>query len=152
MPVNRPQPLEQLLDNGQFRQLCHHSQVLRILQRHFVAFCDTHGLRLCRVANYRNGILVIEVGSAAWRQRLQLLRSLLLTEMRAQLPQLASLEVVQNPAIAKARADALVPGNSPPQTKKLSQATASHLEALADKAPPGLREKLRRLAALAGEK
>jgi len=148
MPINRPQPLEQLLNDGQFRRLCRHSQVLRTLQRHFGACCDKHRLQQCRVANFRNGILVIEVGSAAWRQRLNLLRVTLLSELRQQLPQLVTLEVVQNPAMVNAAGSR----TSTERKRKISPQAAAHLEALAATAPPGLQEKLRRLAALAGEK
>jgi len=148
MPINRPQPLEKLLNDSQFRQICRHSQVLQTLQRQFQICCDKHGLRQCRVANFRNGILVIEVGSAAWRQRLNLLRATVLSELRQSLPQLVSLEVVQNPAMAN------VPASRPsPEVKRtISPQAAAHLEELAATAPPGLKEKLRKLAALAGEK
>ncbi|WP_341502935.1 DciA family protein [Gallaecimonas sp. GXIMD4217] len=112
-----------------------------------------------RVANLRQGTLVIEVASAAWLTRLRYQREELLSQFRQQIhPSLTSLDLRINPAAARR------PG-SPEQRdvlttpiqgqdslkenrRRISSEAAARLKELAADAPPGLKEKLERLAAL----
>ncbi len=105
--------------------------------------CDDY----CRVANLRQGILVIEVASGAWATRLQQLRIEFMAQIRQQIiPTLLSIEIKVNPALfVKAEP-------AKPNTRKISQQTAEHLESLAEQAPAGLAATLLRLAKLARRK
>jgi len=98
----------------------------------------------CRVANLRQGILVIEVASGVWSTRLTQLRNSLMAEMRRYLlPTLVSIEIKVNPSL-------FVEAEPPkPNSRTISPQTAEHLEALAEHSPPKLAQKLQRLAALA---
>jgi len=98
----------------------------------------------CRVANYRLGILIIEVTSGVWSTRLTQLRSELMRQMRQGiLPSLVSIEIKVNPSLF------IQPTVPKPNSRKISPQTAEHLNALAQHSPPALAEKLQRLAKLA---
>lgn len=98
----------------------------------------------CRVANLRQGILVIEVTSGVWSTRLTQLRSNLLSELRSSiLPTLISIEIKVNPSLF------VQPEPLKANSRKISAQTAEHLAALAEHSPPELAQKLQRLAALA---
>lgn len=98
----------------------------------------------CRVANLRQGILVIEVASGVWSTRLSQLRSNLLSEFRSKLfPTLISIEIKVNPSLF------IQPEPPKKNSRKISAQTAQHLQALAEQAPPALAQKLQRLAAKA---
>lgn len=99
----------------------------------------------CRVANLRQGILIIEVASGAWATRMKANRLSLLAQLRQQLlPTLSSIDIQINPKLFVSHQPPPVPNS-----RKISDATAEHLAALADSAPKELAEKLQRLANLA---
>lgn len=55
----------------------------------------------CRVANFRQGILVLETANASWMMRLRYEQPALLSALRAQiLPSLSSIDIRINPANA----------------------------------------------------
>lgn len=114
----------------------------------------------CRVANYRQGVLVLEVANASWLVRLRYEQPMLLSTLRAEiLPSLASIDIKINPklTINNQTAADLVRSYTPSMAKentpmrKLSAQSAEQLRDLAARSPEKLREKLERLAALAGE-
>lgn len=98
----------------------------------------------CRVANLRQGILVIEVSSGVWSTRLTQLRSHFIDQLRRTLlPSLISIEIKVNPSL-------FVQAPEPKaNSRKISAQTAEHLSALAQHSPPELAKKLERLAKLA---
>ena len=98
----------------------------------------------CRVANLRQGTLVIEVASGAWNTRLQQLRMQFMTEIRRDIiPNLFTIEIKVNP-------DLFIKAEPPKDNpRKISQQTAEHLNTLAQHAPPALAKTLLRLAKLA---
>ena len=54
----------------------------------------------CRVANFRQGILVLETANASWMMRLRYEQPALLSALRAQiLPSLSSIDIRINPAL-----------------------------------------------------
>ena len=100
--------------------------------------------QLCRVANFRQGMLVIEVASGAWATRFKANRAGILTQLRQHLPTLASIDIQINPGLFVSHQ--VEPKANP---RHISTATAEHLQTLADSAPKELAEKLQRLANLA---
>ncbi|MDP2561469.1 DUF721 domain-containing protein [Psychrobium sp. 1_MG-2023] len=111
-------------------------------------FLTTHLLpdseNYCRVANLRQGVLVIEVASGVWSTRLLQLKEHFLLQIRQQLiPNLANIEIKVNPQL-------FVTKPAPkPNSREISAQTAEHLNTLAEHAPAELAEKLQRLAKLA---
>ncbi|MGL6017461.1 MAG: DUF721 domain-containing protein [Gibbsiella quercinecans] len=114
----------------------------------------------CRVANFRQGILVLETANASWMMRLRYEQPNLLSALRGQiLPSLSSIDIRINPALmvkgSNQQADAAKkkPGGEKPAAplRPLSQESAEQLRGLASRSPEKLRKTLERLAALAGE-
>ncbi|CRL61025.1 DUF721 domain-containing protein [Proteus penneri] len=110
----------------------------------------------CRVANYRNAILIIEVANASWLTRLRYEAPSLLSALRQEiLPSLSSIDIKINPSLGiKQEERSLISSlkeQAPIKRRHLSLESAQSLKYLAEKSPKKLREKLERLAALAGE-
>ncbi|ATG16618.1 DUF721 domain-containing protein [Providencia alcalifaciens] len=113
---------------------------------------------MCRVANYRNNIMVIEVANASWMTRLNYERTNLLSALRSSiLPSLSSIDIRINPdLIRKSKQNSSLNKQSVNQRenrnqRQISTQTAEQLLRLAEKSPKGLKERFERLAALAGE-
>lgn len=110
----------------------------------------------CRVANYRNAILIIEVANASWLTRLRYETPSLLSALRQEiLPSLSSIDIKINPSLGiKQEKRSLISSlkeQEPAKRRQLSLESAQSLKYLAEKSPKKLRERLERLAALAGE-
>ncbi|MTC73701.1 DUF721 domain-containing protein [Providencia sp. wls1919] len=113
---------------------------------------------MCRVANYRNNIMVIEVANASWMTRLNYEKMNLTSALRSSiLPSLSSIDIRINPdLIRKSKQNSSLNKQSVNQKenrnqRQISTQTAEQLLRLAKKSPKGLKEKFERLAALAGE-
>ncbi|WP_202112714.1 DUF721 domain-containing protein [Gilliamella sp. Pas-s95] len=102
----------------------------------------------CRVANYRQGVLVLEVSSASWLTRLKYEQSNLISEIRKNiLPSLSSIQYKINPNISTKLSQCHC------QASKLSllssvmtPKSAMFLYALAENAPDKLKKQLIKLA------
>lgn len=56
----------------------------------------------CRVANFRQGVIVLETANASWKMRLHYEQTQLLSTLRAQiLPSLSSIDIRINPDLAR---------------------------------------------------
>ncbi|MDO6706452.1 DUF721 domain-containing protein [Photobacterium sp. 1_MG-2023] len=101
----------------------------------------------CRVSNYRQGVLIIEVASAAWSMRLNYERNQLIKQLREQmLPQLQDLKVTINPSLA---ADPPKASQTPVLKRKpISDKAAAALLKTAQDAPAKIKARLERIAAL----
>lgn len=113
----------------------------------------------CRVANYRRGILVLEVANGSWLMKLRYEQINLLQTLRTEkIPSLASIDIKINPMLMFNYTEKKQPtgnneANQTPSLVKhqLSPNSAEYLNNLAQKSPKQLREKLQRLASLAGK-
>ncbi|MBJ2109455.1 DUF721 domain-containing protein [Proteus terrae] len=110
----------------------------------------------CRVANYRSAILIIEVANASWLTRLRYETPSLLSALRQEiLPSLSSIDIKINPSLGiKQEKRSLISSlkeQDPIKRRHLSLESAQSLKYLAEKSPKKLKERLERLAALAGE-
>lgn len=157
-----PQSLEKILNeledsNKSTLQLIQQrATILLKLNRAVIALLPSPLQGKCRVANYRNAILIIEVINASWLTRLRYELPSLLSALRQEiLPSLSSIDIKINPALrTKEEKRSLVSSIKEQDAKKrryLSLESAQSLKYLAEKSPKKLREKLERLAALAGE-
>ncbi|AOV97824.1 hypothetical protein A9798_13300 [Edwardsiella hoshinae] len=165
MRDSRPQSLDTLLDDnaaadGILKNVQQRAVALLRLDRAVQALLPTPLQPFCRVANFRQGVLVLEVANASWLMRLRYEQSRLLSALRAEiLPSLSSIDTRINPDLMRqcgknAQSDATPCQAKEPETvmmRTLSTESAQQLRWLASQSPEGLRKKLERLAALAGE-
>ncbi|HEI6845870.1 TPA: DUF721 domain-containing protein [Yersinia enterocolitica] len=165
MRESRPQLLDVLFDdaiaaeNGPLHNVQQRATALLKLNRAVKGLLPSQLQPWCRVANYRQSVLVLETANASWLMRLRYEQPALLSALRAQiLPSLSSIDIRINPSLmasghnhvqnaAKYSQD---PEKSPP-LRQLSLESAKELRGLASRSPEKLRTILERLAALAGE-
>ncbi|MFC0228629.1 DUF721 domain-containing protein [Serratia aquatilis] len=166
MRDSRPQLLDVLFDDassaekGPLHNVQQRAVALLKLNRAVKGLLPAQLHPWCRVANFRQGVLVLETANASWMMRLRYEQPSLLSALRAQiLPSLSSIDIRINPAL-------MAKGNSQVQSaakmteneqssapmRHLSQESADSLRGLAARSPEKLRKILERLASLAGER
>ncbi|MGV3345376.1 DUF721 domain-containing protein [Enterobacteriaceae bacterium LUAb1] len=156
MRNSRPQSLEYLFDEIQDK-----SVLYQIQQRAIILFRLNRAVQgilpaalhpWVRVANYRQGILVLEIASASWMMRLRYEQSSLLSALRAQiLPSLTAIDIRINPVLAAKNAPVLQKDTLQPGKRQLSINSAESLRDVAKRSPEKLRKTIERLASRAGE-
>jgi hypothetical protein len=165
MRDSRPQLLDILFDDASSTE----QSPLRIVQQRAAALLKLNravkGLLpapmqpWCRVGNYRQGVLVLEIANASWMMRLRYEQPALLSALRAQiLPSLSSIDIRINPSLMAKMENAsqiaiknkAIASESMP-VRHLSAQSAEELRGLASRSPEKLRKALERLAELAGE-
>ncbi|GAB3523272.1 hypothetical protein BIT28_16845 [Photobacterium proteolyticum] len=150
MRDHRPRTTASLLDDSQIGNIQQRAIALSKLDKAVKQHldCSDH----CRVSNYRQGTLIIETASASWSMRLNYERNNLIRKLREQLlPQLASIEVKVNPALAAV--ERKQEDKAPDIVQKpISPLAAQYLLTTAKNAPDKVKKKLERLAALAANK
>ncbi|EKT55919.1 DUF721 domain-containing protein [Providencia sneebia] len=164
MRDSHPQALFDVLEesiaktSNPLRTIQRNAMAINKLNQAVKALLPTEIKPMCRVANYRNSILVIEVANASWMTRLNYEKLNLLSALRGSiLPSLSSIDIRINPVIMRKKPEnsslnnQTVKFNQIPNKRKISTETATHLLRLAENSSKGLRERLERLAALAGE-
>ncbi|MGL6147023.1 MAG: DUF721 domain-containing protein [Plesiomonas sp.] len=166
MRDSRPQLLDALFDDdaaaekGPLHNIQQRAMALLKLNRAVKGLLPSQLHPWCRVANFRQGILVLETANASWLMRLRYEQPSLLSALRAQiLPSLSSIDIRINPTLmAKghhqiqnvAKTSENAPSMAP--LRYLSQESAEHLLGVAARSPEKLKKKLERLASLAGER
>ncbi|MGL4860609.1 MAG: DUF721 domain-containing protein [Enterobacteriaceae bacterium] len=160
MRNSRPQPLESLFsDTRQLQQIQRQASVLNKLNRAVRALLPAPLRQGCRVANYRHGVLILEVASGSQQLRLRYAQGELLSALRGEiLPSLASIDIRINPQLMLDRIENRQndPSGSSQQEgnrtkRQLSHDSAERLRAVAEHGSPQLRQRLYHLASLAGE-
>ncbi|OOE90376.1 DUF721 domain-containing protein [Salinivibrio sharmensis] len=145
MRDHRPRSTLHLLESDP-NNIAQRAVELAKLNKLILALLPGETSKACRVANYRDGVLVVEAGSAAWAMRLNYERQHLLSVLRNKgLASLTTIEVKINPALAAA--DREDKEAAPP--RHLSQASGELLRALGDSASPKLKARFDALAKLA---
>ncbi|NIF58661.1 DUF721 domain-containing protein [Enterobacter sp. Ap-916] len=162
MRDSRPQSLENLFDEaGQESMLQNVQQravALLRLNRAVKSILPAPLHPWCRVANFRQGILVLETANASWLMRLRYEQATLLSALRAQiLPSLTSIDIRINPSLAAKGQEFVQENTTQTETEKyevnrqLSKQSAGALREVAKRSPEKLRATIERLASLAGE-
>lgn len=166
MRDSRPQLLDVLFDDalttekGPLHDVQQRALALLKLNRAVRGLLPAQLHPWCRVANFRQGVLVLETANASWMMRLRYEQPSLLSALRAQiLPSLSSIDIRINPALmakGSSQVQDVVKTAENAQTKAplrhLSQESADELRGLAARSPEKLRKILERLASLAGER
>jgi len=162
MRDSRPQSIENFFDQAQEKSTLQHVQqraiVLNKLNRAVQGILPAPLRPWCRVANFRQGILVIETANASWLMRLRYEQPAMLSALRAQiLPSLTSIDIRINPSLA-AKGHETVQESSvqakeaeKAPLRQLSEQSAESLRSVASQSPEKLKKILERLASLAGE-
>ncbi|ASF16833.1 DUF721 domain-containing protein [Shewanella xiamenensis] len=140
-----PQDLSQLLhQSGTLPDIAEKAELLLYLDQHVKQIVAGPVAEQLKVANFRQGVLVVETTSAAWAARINFQKPKLLAQLQAEtLPILTAIEVKVNPRLA------LYDAKPKQAHKALSPAAAEHIAALAENVSGTLGEKLKRLATLA---
>lgn len=114
-----------------------------VLQR----YLKQHNISDCRIGNIENGSLVVETPSSIWLQRLQFIRSDLLSELRQHHSSLLNIKIKVNPNLAKLSKPELKKNKLvKKRAKKMSKDVAQSFLALAENADPQLKKALQSLA------
>ncbi|MFI8415189.1 DUF721 domain-containing protein [Serratia sp. NPDC078593] len=165
MRDSRPQLLDVLFfepsgaDKGPLHNVQQRAVALLKLNRAVKGLLPAQLHPWCRVANFRQGILVLETANASWMMRLRYEQPNLLSALRAQiLPSLSSIDIRINPALMAKGSNqpqnsdkTTASGQSDAPMRQLSEESAEQLRGLANRSPEKLRKTLERLASLAGE-
>lgn len=165
MRNNRPQLLDVFFDDASatdkspLHVVQQRAVALLKLNRAVKSLLPTSMQQCCRVGNYRQSILVLEVANASWMMRLRYEQPALLSALRAQiLPSLSSIDIRINPALMVKMENSTQntiknTGSSHLEApmRQLSAQSAEELRGLASRSPEKLRKALERLAELAGE-
>lgn len=158
MRDGRPQSIENLFEitegKGMLQSIQQRAIILNKLNRAVQGIIPVSLRPWCRVANFRQGILVLEAANASWMMRLRYEQSSLLSALRTQiLPSLTSIDIRINPSLA-----VKVPENIHERSKQgvkqssrrqLSGQSAEMLRSIAEKSPERLKIIIERLASLA---
>lgn len=141
--MSKPLRADRLGLTAGLQRLVDRAQLLATLDQRVAAFLPPSLAPHVRVANLRDGVLILHADSTAWRMRAHYLAPDLLKALR-DVPELAGLTSIQ------VRVAPVASHLRPPSPKplKLSAAASQYLAGVADTvSDPRLREALRRLAA-----
>ncbi|MCF6434932.1 MULTISPECIES: DUF721 domain-containing protein [Pseudoalteromonas] len=160
MAKNRydPKQLNELMGkwSDKLSDYTHKSQTMAHLQHTLEAAIGPILSKKARVANYRDGTLVIEAASATLATRLNYLKMEVLSKFRqAGMIECTQVKVVTNPEAQQRltpRDNKQGQSKEPNTGRVMSEQTAAQLVELAQNAPPSLQEKLLKLATHAQKK
>ena len=108
--------------------------------------CPDLPVNAWKIANFKQNILIIEVKSPVWGQRLQFERTRICQKLiEVTQGQFDKVEIKINPFVDK-KFEKIQAVTSSRGSNLISKNTAQHLEDIAKNAPKGLREKLLKLA------
>lgn len=146
MRNSEPQSLNNLFNGFTLANIQTRSIALSRLNKMIYCYLPNHLHHCCRVANYRQSILIIEVCSAGWLTRLRYEQEKLLLALRQNgLSGLASIQYKINPILNQSQSfindKVTIVGK-----RKITPQSASLLLALAQDATPKLKTNLIKLA------
>ncbi|MFM2483134.1 hypothetical protein [Celerinatantimonas sp. YJH-8] len=147
--IHQPIDLDHLLHNRQFSHFKESIQQRRQLQLQTQQILSKFHIQNCQLVELSHGKALIATPSAAWLTRLQQLKSVLLSEFRQTYPGLITLEFKINPKLASIKPE---PVPKIINDRKISPQSAEYINQVAEHMPAELSEKMKRIAALCGEK
>lgn len=140
----QPKPISLLLEKNHYQKS---TSLITKLDMVLQRVLKQHNISGCRIGNIENGSLLIESPTSLWLQRLQFIRSELLSELRHHHSSLISIKIKVNPNLAKI-SPAQLKTNKPvkKRAQKMSKDIADSFLALAENADPKLKKALQSLA------
>ncbi|MFV9996598.1 MAG: DUF721 domain-containing protein [Arsenophonus endosymbiont of Dermacentor nuttalli] len=149
---------ESKFDSNTLQTIQKRAQALIKLNHTVLSLLPSELKAWCRVANYRQHILILEVTNASRKTRLNYELPTLLSTLRDTiLPSLSSINIMINPSLSAKNSKNCLSiqqiAIKPTQQiiSKLNEESAKTIRNLAKRSPKKLKEKLERLAALAGK-
>ncbi|SPP32247.1 hypothetical protein ARAF_2286 [Arsenophonus endosymbiont of Aleurodicus floccissimus] len=146
---------ESNLESNTLQTIQQRAQALIKLNNTVISLLPIELKAWCRVANYRQHILILEVTNASRKVRLNYeLPTLLSTLRHTILPSLSSINIMINPSLSSKNCLSFQQIAIKPSKQiisQLSKESAKTIRNLAKRSPKKLKGKLERLAALAGE-
>ncbi len=147
MRDHRPRTTFDLFKENRILQLHEHALVLAKINQLIASILPMQAQSQCRVANYRQGVLIIECTTSAWATRLNYQRGELLSLLRKEkLFSLTTIEFKINPSLTETLKKPKTHQTS--EKPLLSEGAAQHLCAIAKTAPAQLKARLEAIAAL----
>ncbi|OTQ60039.1 DUF721 domain-containing protein [Gilliamella sp. A7] len=149
MRDNEPKVLTSLLSQGALlSKIKERSIALNQLSKVIDELLPTPLNQQYRIANYRQGVLILEVSSASWLTRLKYEQSNLLSGIRQKiLPSLSSIQYKINPTIATNYSQSVILSDKNVKISNvISKQTAIYLNTVAEQAPDKLKKQLIKLA------
>ncbi|WP_068544858.1 DUF721 domain-containing protein [Thalassotalea crassostreae] len=149
--VKAPQDLNSLLEqaSGSIANLSAKSQSLNLLSDIVRQICPDLPENAWQIANFRENLVIIEVISPVWSQRLQFERNNICQQLLQHSDGIfTNIEIKVNPYWNRKEK----PVEKPKARKHMSEKSAEQINEIAQNAPPGLKEKLLRLAKHANKK
>tara|TARA_R110001583_G_scaffold34784_5_gene116418 strand:+ start:3940 stop:4413 length:474 start_codon:yes stop_codon:yes gene_type:complete len=140
----QPKPIALLLEKNHYQKS---TSLITKLDMVLQRVLKQHNISGCRIGNIENGSLLIESPTSLWLQRLQFMRSDILSELRQHHSSLISIKIKVNPNLAKI-SPAQLKTNKPvkKRAQKMSKDIADSFLALAENADPKLKKALQSLA------
>ncbi len=147
MRDHRPTNTQDLIQQSRFSQLQQHSQQILQINQMLSALLPRGTETHCRVANIRNGQLILDVASGAIKIKLEYDRLSILNKLRCSgFANLTSIEIRINPALYHASPEQ---ADTKANQARISQAASESLLTIAQTAPPKIKQRLQKIAALA---
>ncbi|POC15206.1 hypothetical protein CRN39_03075 [Vibrio vulnificus] len=153
MPImrdHRPTSTQELIDGSgsSLQKIQHHACEILELNKVLAELLPNGTAQHCRAANLRQGCLILDVASAAIKMKVDYDRLTILNALRSRgFAKLMAIEVRINPGLYQQKA--------PKDQKKrepISLNAANALTMIAEMAPPKVKARLERLAAMAEKK
>jgi hypothetical protein len=144
----KPQSVSTLLSTNALQQGLH-TKALQIAHMNSLlqTYLKKHNIDQCRVGNVMNGQLLLETGHAAWRTRLNFMRSDLISFFRQYEPRIRSLKIEVNPRLANVKNNTKNLKKIPKQKRSvMSEDIASAFIALGETVDPDFKKILNSLA------
>lgn len=148
MRDHRPTLSNDIISDSRFAELQKHAKEIITINELLTTILPGNTVEHCRAANVRDGLLVIEVASAAMKMKLSYDRLHILSQLRSQgFSRLIAIDVQINPELYRSRREYKLDAIKP--REPISDVAAEYLKSVADNAPPKIKARLESLAKLA---
>lgn len=148
MRDHRPTLGDDIIAQSRLSTLQQHAEEIILINRALQAILPRGTEKHCRVANIREGQLILEVASAGIKMKIDRDRLHILNQLRSQgFARLIAVSVQINPELYRSNSDKSE--QSAPQRDPISSTAASYLEMIASNASPKVKARLESLAKLA---
>lgn len=142
--TRKPKAISFLLKKS---ELQHNTNLISKLDILLQSTLKQHNIQGCRIGNFQNNQLLIEIPDATWQLRLQFIRNELISVLRKEVPGLLNIKIKVNPRLKQTK-------NNPKSKVKKTMKRASKMPSdvaqsfldLANASDPALQKALRSLA------
>lgn len=147
MRDHRPTLGDEIIADSRLSQLQKHAQEIMMINKELKTILPRGAEDHCRVANIRDGQLIIEVASAGIKMKIDYERRSILNQLRSRgFARLMAVSVQINPELYKTRA--LKEEKESKAREPISENAAQYLQMVADGASPKVKARLESLARL----